>query len=415
MKSLIKSLFIDNWHRKAISVVLAIVIWLTVNHSLTKTKSVGNIPIRVINLPSGKTIDGIHNDGLLNKKIGLTLTGRRSLLDQLTSSDLEVLIDASDKPDEWIANITKKNLISLNPDLNLTQGLGDISYDRFIIRLTNLITEKIPILITQPIGEAPRGYHFLDIWPYRLTLTVSGPEEIVKQLKMQGQKLTFNLNNISKAELDNISTKMSSTRGEEISFFVPEQWKQISFPTLSELPLEIDDPQAKHLRIDFVRSDLIPIERPIPISLFFPQEYSSTLNPTTTTIEPSPLLQNVNGIEMIQKPLYAKGVSHFFVQLVRNMLQIAITVNPRTENNFLEWSVQFMNPRSLEDHYVTTLMSDSSEEGIHNMLPSLREEYLRNRFRNYMNNFQLYVSDDKKFNLMITLDDGKISLKETTP
>ena len=126
-------------------------------------------------------------------------------------------------------------------------------------------------------------------------------------------------------------------------------------------------------------------------------------------------MKEINGIEMIQKPLYAKGVSHLFVQLVRNLLQISITVNPRTEAEPLDWSVQFMNIRNLEDHYVTTLMSDSSDEGIYNMLPSLREEYLRNRFRNYMNNFQLYNSDDSKFNLNIELSDGKIILNEVSP
>jgi hypothetical protein len=414
MLTLLKHLFIENWQRKAICLVLAIVIWLTVNHSLTKTKTLNNVPIRVINLPHGKTIDGIHGDGILSKKITLTLTGKKALLDQLSSSDVEVLIDASDKPDEWIANIGKKNLISINPDQNVHQGISSIAYDRFIIRLTNLVTEKIPVIISQPIGEAPKGYQFLDIWPYRLNLTVSGPEEIIQRLKLQGQKLTFNLNNISKAELDAIASKMNSSKGEEVSYFVPDQWKQISFPALSDIPLEIDDTQAKFLRIDFVRSELIPIEIPIPLSLFFPQEYTSTLNPDTVVIKKNKLVQEINGIHLLEKPLYAKGVSHLFVQHIRNMIEMVITVNPRTEANQLEWSMQFINAKNIEDHYVTTVMSDSSDEDINNMHPSLREEYLRNRFRNYMNRFQLYNANDTRFALQIELKDGTILLNEPT-
>ena len=47
-------------------------------------------------------------------------------------------------------------------------------YD-MIIRQSKLVTEKIPVLVTQPIGEAPKGYQFLDVWPYQLFVTVTRP------------------------------------------------------------------------------------------------------------------------------------------------------------------------------------------------------------------------------------------------
>ena len=414
MKTLFKRFIIGNWPRKAVSIILALVIWLTVNQSLTSTKTIGNIPVRIVNLAQDKTIDGLHKDGLLSKKVTLTLTGKRAFLSYLSSSDLEVVIDASNKPDEWIASISKRNLISLTPDIDISKGISDVSHQRFIIRLTKLVTKKIPILITQPIGEAPRGYQFLDIWPYRLTLTVSGPEEVVKHLKAQGQKLTFNLNNISKGELDAIATKKRDEKGDEVSFFVPDQWKHINFPALFDLPLEIDDPQAKLLRIDFVRSDLVPIDRAIPVSLYFPQEYITRFNPENTKLVASTLLKDVSGIKLIEKPLYARGVSHLFVKLVRSMLQISITLSPQKQGESLDWSILFINPRTLEDNYVSTLLSDSSDEEIHDLLPSLREEYLRNRFRSYMNHFKLYNSDDSIFNLNIRAQDSTVVVSEKT-
>jgi hypothetical protein len=74
--------------------------------------------------------------------------------------------------------------------------------------------------------------------------------------------------------------------------------------------------------------------------------------------------------------------------------------------------VQFVNPRRLEDKYVLTLMSDVSDKDIRLMQPSLREEYLRNRFRSYMNRFQLFHLDDSRFELAISLVGNQIQVEE---
>lgn len=131
-----------------------------------------------------------------------------------------------------------KNIRSDNPDLNVSQGISRVSQQNFIIKLTKLVTEKIPIIITQPIGEAPRGYQFLDIWPYQLFITVSGPEDQVKHLKSRGLKLTFNLNDISRTQLDELGSSSIKKHSDVVSFFVPNNWKQISFPFSPQLRLK---------------------------------------------------------------------------------------------------------------------------------------------------------------------------------
>lgn len=411
MKTLLHDLFIRNWQRKSISLILAVIIWLVVNHSLTTTRTITNIPVRVINIPSGKTVEGLQSSGLLSKRITLTLTGNQKLLDELSAGDFEIVLDATDKQDTWIAPIIKKNLVSLNPDIDISKGVSRVSHQSLTIHLMKLVTDKIPVLITQPIGEPPRDYQFLDVWPYQLYLTISGPEEVVKRLKAKGLKLTFNLNEISKAELDALQSNPGAVKGDEVSFFVPDQWKQVSLPLISDSPLEIDDPQAKALRIDFVRCDLLPIEKPIPLYLFFPLEYSSVLNPDTLSIQEDSFIKKMHGINMITDPLYAKGVSRLFVQVVRDMLEIVIIAAPKTDNSPLEWSVQFVNPRILEDRYVSTLMSDVTDDEVKSLQPHLREEYLRNRFRSYMNRFQFFKSDDTKLELNVESQNGKIVVK----
>lgn len=229
MKTLLYKIFVAHWSRKLVSIVLAVIIWLVVNHTLTSTRNISNVPVRIIHLPSGKTVEGIQPNGRLAKKLTLTVVGNRSLIDELTPSDLEVVIDAADKSDEWIVTVSKKNLVSLNPEIDISSGISRVYHPNFVIRMTKLVTEQIPIVITQPIGEAPRGYQFLDVWPYHLSLTVSGPEEVIKRLKLKEQRITFNLSDISKSQMDELALKAESN-SDVVSYFVPEQWKQINIP-----------------------------------------------------------------------------------------------------------------------------------------------------------------------------------------
>lgn len=404
----IRTVFLQNWERKVISLFLAIVIWLVVNHSLTTTKILENVPIRLMNIPVGMTVEGLQPNGMLSKKISLTLQGNKTELGNIVSNDIEIVLDAMDKSDEWMATITRKNLLALNPDVNLSKAIKRVVIQRLQINFTRLVTEKIPVVVTQPIGEAPKDYQFLDIWPYRLTMTVSGPEAVIKQLKAKGMNLTFNLNDISRADLESQDYKT-----DEVSFFVPDAWKEISIPSLSDRPFTIDDPQVNELRIDFIRSDLHPIAKAIPINLFFPPEHSLTLNPETYSLALGGLVQKFHGLHLLRKSLYAKGVSHLFVELVQDMLEISILLSPKTEKRQLDWSVQFLNPRVLEDKYVSILMSDDSSNDNDPSYTKRREEYLRGRFRHYMNRFQLYKSDREKFDLKVELQDQQITIEET--
>lgn len=411
MKTLLYKIFVEHWPRKLVAIILAIIVWLMANHSITSSRIISNIPVRVIHLPPNRTVEGMQPNGRLAKKVTLTIIGNREQIDQLIPSDLEVVIDAADKPDEWIVTITKQNLISLNPETDVSTGITSVYHPNFTVRMTKLITDQIPIVITQPIGEAPRGYQFLDIWPYHLTLTVSGPEEVIKRLKLKEQRVTFNLNDISKAEIDELSLK-SEGNSEVVSFFIPDSWKQINIPALSDSPIEIDDPQARALRIDFVRSNLLPVKAPIQFAIFFPPENLQNLNPDNTSLAPNKLVQMNHGTPLVSYPLYANGVDNLFLQVVRDMIEIVIIASAKSERKLLDWSVQFVNPRLLEDEYVGILMSDVSDRDISVLQPAMREEYLRNRFRSYMNRFQLFHADASKFELVIFLKNNQIQVEE---
>lgn len=407
VKTLLIRLFIDHWQRKLISFILAMIIWMVVSHSMTTTKVIPNIPVRVAHLSPGKTIEGMQVNGVLNKKVSLTLIGHKAMLDELSAKDLEVVIDAKDKSEEWIAMIDQKTLRSVNSQFDMGKAISKVIPIEMIVRQSKLVTEKIPILITHPIGEAPKGYQYLDIWPYQLFVSVKGPEEAIKRLKTRGPKLTFNLNDIPKSQLDERFGENSQS--DEVSFLVPDSWKKVLLPQLSETPIEIDDPQAKALRIDFSRQDLLPIGFSLPVTVFFPPKFSNTLNPETYSLAANSFIGKKNGIKLFNAPLYAQGVSRLFLETVKDMIQIVIIATPKSERETLLWNVQFMYPHDLEDQYIEKVMSKSNHETFE-IQPHLLEEYLRNRFRSYMNRFRLYTPDKNKLSLKVELQANSISV-----
>ena len=400
MISLLKILFINNWPRKLLSLILAIILWYVIHQSLTTTKTVANLPVRVVNIPPGSTVDGIQSNNVLTQRVSLTLSGHKSIIDDLDPTNLEVVVDATNKRNGWIENITKKNLHTLNPDVSVQQHVTDISQRSINIRLTKLVTEKIPIVITRPIGEAPKGYQFLDIWPYKLFITVSGPEKAVMKLKSRGVRLTFNLSDVSRTDLDDSINDSSDSPKDVVSFYIPNDWKQITIPELSSRSIEINDPSAKHLRIDFARNELIPLKYPIPLSLYFPPSSAAQLNPQRVSISSAGnIATSKYGMKLITKPLYVKGVSELFCEIMRDMLEIQILVK-NSRSPHLDWSLQCMNNRALEDKFVSVLLSSSSNEaGSKEIRPQQREEYLRNRFRNFMNRMELFTADNKPLKL----------------
>jgi hypothetical protein len=337
----------------------------------------------------------MQSNGILQQRVSLVLTGNKAVFENLTGSDMQVVIDASGKGDEWVETIGKNNLVYMNPNLDETVISSVMPYE-MIIRQNRIVTEKILVLVTPPIGEAPHGYQYLDIWPYQLQQTIRGPEAIVKELKARGSKLTFNLNDISMSELNDLGGSVDA-----VSFLVPNTWKKINLPGLAENGIEIDDPQADHLRIDFSKEDLLLIDTAVPISVFFPPKYSSTLNPETYQIAINNFIVKKNGMRIISTPLYAKGVSRLFLETVRDMIQLVVIASPVSEREQLDWHVQFMYNQELEDRYVAKAMATLNDS---------REELLRNRFRKYVNSFRLYTPNGRKLGLKIELRARAISI-----
>lgn len=413
MKDFWQNFLLYNWPRKLVAIVAAIIVWFLVSQSMTLTRTIPDIAVRIINIPNNKTVEGLLPNGQLNQKITVSITGQKSTIQDIRSNDLEVVIDAEGKKEGWIAPITKRSLISTSPHIDIYNDIYEVAANDIFIKLTKLISEEIPIIITKPIGDPPKGYQFLDIWPKELYQLVSGPEEQVLHLKERGLELTFNLNKISKTELDSLQNHLGTTQ-DEVSFHVPLKWKQIAIPFQNNVKEPLNDPRSEFLRIDFLRQDLIPLKVSLPIAIFFPLKYSNTINPETYSLAVNSIVEKKNGLKLLNIQLYAKDVSRLFLDTVRDNMQLTIIAAPKNVRHSLDWTIEFIGEQNLENGYVITSMEQDSESQAIDMQPKLREEYLRNRFRNYKRNLELSISENQPLELRAELQASTINLELKT-
>jgi hypothetical protein len=97
---------------------------------------------------------------------------------------------------------------------------------------------------------------------------------------------------------------------------------------------------------------------------------------------------------------------------VQKMLQIEVIVIPEAKQEILSWSTQLANTRQLEDQYVQAFNGELADPDTSLLTPMLREEYLRNRFRSYVNRLQLFKTDETKLSLFISLKKNLITIEE---
>lgn len=409
MESVISNVFLHNWQRKVVALIAALIIWLFVNQSITDTKTIPNVPIRITNLPADKTVLGLQPNGILSKRINLTLSGSKDVIDELEPGDLEVNLDASmANQDEWIVQINKKNLVSLNPNIDLAHHITAVNHTELVIKFSRLITAKIPINILPPVGEPPPGYEYLDLWPQRLTQTLSGPEEEIQKLKEKGFDLTFDLSDIRPEELANIKKPGDNSQEDEIRFLVPNKWKQVAIPFHNHTFVEINDPEAQYLRIYFLRKQILPLEKELPLAIFFPLQTSDTLNPETLKIAPGKHVKYQNNIPYLSIPLFVKDVSHLFLNIVRDNLQLTLIATPPKERENLEWSLEVISAQELEDTYLAYLVSKLTMGKTTTAIPKKRELLIRKRFRDYVQRLTLYVNKEQPLDLESFVEENKI-------
>lgn len=400
-------IFLNNWQQKGVALLTAVILWLFVHSSLTETKTVPNVAIRVVNLPEDKTVVGMMPNGILSKRIPLTLSGSKWIVDEIEPGDLEVVLDASQmNEDNQVLKITRKNLVSLNPSLDVSHNITDVQHAEFVLKLSKLVTADIPITIYPPRGQAPEGYIYLDIWPQKMVQKLSGPEEQIEALQAKGFELIFDLSTITSGDLDRIQTSRENFHDDEVSFFLPASWKKIPISFRNNTLEDINDPEAQNLHIDFLRKEAFEVKPIIPIGIYYPLKTAEELNASTLTLNPKNLKQYY-GLTFLPNKLYVRDVSRLFLEVVEDYLKIHVVA--MKDKKELSWGLSVITPQELEDKYVSHLMSNNfvgkSSEPRHS---KKRENHLRARFRSFLQTLRLYTSPDQLLHIEPIVQDNQV-------
>lgn len=405
METIIANIFIRNWQQKAVALLTAIILWFFVSHSIMETKIIPSVPIRVVNIPPDYTILNLMPNGILQKRITLTVTGTKDIIEDLEPGDLEVVIDASlIDHNDWVMRITKNNLVSLT-SVDLRKHISSITYSEYVVKIRQMVTEEIPITMLPPKGDAPKGYELLDIWPQHLVQTYSGAEEEIQQIKTNGLELQFDLNRIHSGDLDSLATASS----DEITYYIPNSWKRIRIPCKINTVEDLNDPDAGELQIDFLKKQVLPVNSEIPIRVFYPIESESSVNPNTYPLAVNDSVKINQGVTFLNKRVYVHDVTKEFLDIIKDNIEIVITASMPGEQEILDWSVEVINARELEANYIKSLFKlhprtqDSSPE-----TTARRTKMYQKRFREYMQKLELYASPDEPLNLEARFDEDKI-------
>ena len=135
MRKLFNLLFIENWQRKLIALILAIIIWLLVNNSLITQKNYKNVRVRVANVPKGMAIQGLTSEGFLERRLSIKIEGHKKFLDDLSPDDIQVVLNAQGKDKTWVAIVNKNQIVFLNKLVNPYPYIRSISHKPFVISM----------------------------------------------------------------------------------------------------------------------------------------------------------------------------------------------------------------------------------------------------------------------------------------
>lgn len=405
---------LDHWQLKLFALCGALIVWFTVNKSILAKTTVRNVPIKVINISEGRAVKDLLPSGYLAQGVDLTIYGVKNLIESVDASDIEIRIDISGYEDDLVLSLRKTDLYSLSTDIDVTKVIQNIDPTTIIIRQSQVVTADVPIGILPPKGFAPRGFQFLDIWPIQLSQKIKGPEDVVRKVESSGLTLQFNLSSITPSLLKRLGEAGSSD--DEISLKIPEGWKQVFTFPLRERYQSINDPKANLLSINFLIEKAIPFTQSIPIYVYYSSDKLAELNSKTLPLASSDYLSIREGYYYLSVPLFVKNVSQTFLNIVQDYLQFVVVAHTNIDGVKLDWSLHFVNPKRLEERYIDVVMSQENKEYTSLSLDQdeilkSRKLYLKNRFKDYMKRFELYLNEQQRAEFVFKINDSEIKLE----
>lgn len=403
MKKLFFSDSKQTWQRLFFSFLGACFIWWYVYENLMTVKIFSDVPVYVRNIPPGKTIVGMKKEiGRLNQVITLTLKGRKRDLDRIENDQIEVAIDATDRDTIWNEKLSLDNLRCFNPDIVLKSAITSISHTPLQIHISGMASRDVPLQILKPHGSLPKGYMMMDYWPQRLYQHVEGAEDSLAILRSKQLSLSFDLNRISKQELDKASEHFGA--GSEFFFKVPDNWKMTVLPPpFAQEPQKLDDPDAQHLMLFVLKPSILPLPQPLLISISHlplpKDQYSVFFNEQ---------LMKKNAVDLYwTSPIYVQDVSAEFLTIIAPHLQMNVYIGQKGNGTV---SIEAANILRAERKYCEFIMQSHPEifKGIEQTI----KKQLQSHFWQYLRKMTFLNEKKRPLQFEVSIKDQQLFIEE---
>lgn len=187
-----KKRLMNNFGLKLLSLGIAIVFWFVIVNSQDpmEKKTFKDIPVKILNeekvLEREKVLEVLSGD-----TVNVVVEGRRSVLDQLTESDIEATADLSEV--SFMDTVLVKATVPEHTDvtvLNNGENVMKLLFDDYVTRRFSFKVNTV--------GEPSTGYYVGDALPSPNIIQISGAKsvldkikEVVLQVDVSGRSVDF--------------------------------------------------------------------------------------------------------------------------------------------------------------------------------------------------------------------------------
>ena len=161
----IRNFFVTNFHLKLTSVLLALLLWVTINGE-PKSEIRFKVPLEYRNLPRGiEVLDDTVNT------VDVRLSASSSMIKRLEASDITVAIDLSD----WSYGEKTYSISAANIRIPYGVGVTKITPSKVRLRFEPTEHKTVPIH-ARAIGKTAEGHRVTSIRCEPSSVEIEGPE-----------------------------------------------------------------------------------------------------------------------------------------------------------------------------------------------------------------------------------------------
>ena len=171
MKRIKRLFFRDGW-RKAIALLLAVMLYFGISSRITKERIISNVPVKV-------TLASELSGSVDNVTTNVTVKGAESAIDALTPDELTIHVAVDQN------NLVSGHTYVVFPKPSMFSPRGGVTVkkcDKITLHLQKIISRQIPVEVKYS-GSLNKNFAITGTTAIPASVTVTGPEDVVKSLR----------------------------------------------------------------------------------------------------------------------------------------------------------------------------------------------------------------------------------------